>query len=108
MAVLAVQQSSINGKIVAFTAADAGGDSFSPGDRVALQVRNGSAGLITVTVVVPGTQYGQARPDIPVSIAAGAHASIGPFPADVADPDDGLVDVLYSTVTTVTRALVGI
>lgn len=108
MAVLAVQQSKITGTAVTFAAAAAGGDSFLPGAHVALHVRNGDVSAKTVTVVVPGTRYDQANPDIPVVVAAGAHTVIGPFPADLADPSDGQVDVLYSAVTSVTVALVGV
>lgn len=108
MAVLSVQQSKIGGTNLAFAAAAAGGDSFAPNERAALHVRNASAGAVTVTVVVPGnTRFGQAAPDVPVTVPVG-DTVIGPFSSDLADPADGLVDVLYSAVASVTVALVGV
>jgi hypothetical protein len=109
VAVLAVQRSKIGGTDLTFPAAAAGGDSFAPGERVVLHVRNGDAAAKTVTVVVPGnTKYGQAAPDVAVIVPAGGQTAIGPFPPDLADPADGNVDVLYSAVTAVTVALVGV
>jgi hypothetical protein len=109
VAVLAVQRSKVGGTDLTFAAAAAGGDSFPPGDRVVLHVRNADVSAKTVTVVVPGnTKYGQAAPDVTVTVPAGGQTVIGPFPPDLADPADGQVDVLYSAVTSVTVALVGV
>lgn len=106
MALLQYQQSSINGEQIDYTAADAAGDTIRPDERGAVIVRNGSAGAVTVTVVVPGTEYGQPRPDVPVSVPAGTDWMIGPFPRDLADQADALVDIIYSAVASVTRAAV--
>ena len=67
-----------------------------------LRVKNGSASSITVTVVVPGSTYGQANPDVPVVVAAGTEAAIGMIPGALAV--DGVVSVEYTAVTTVTVA----
>lgn len=107
MAVLNLQQAAVTGTALTFSAAAGGGDSFLPGDRTILLVRNSDASSKTVTVVVPGTKYGQALPDITLSVAAGATAAFGPFPPDLAGTA-GYVDVLYSAVTSVTVALVGV
>jgi hypothetical protein len=63
---------------------------------------------ITVTVLTPGNdKYGQARPDIAVAVpATTGERLIGPFPADLADPADGLVAITYSGVTSLTVAAV--
>lgn len=107
MAVLSPQFSKAGGTSLAFAAADAGGDQFEPSARNRLVVVNDDAGSITVTVVTPGNdKYGNARPDIDFSIPAGESAVFGPFPQDLADPADGLVDVSYSGVTNVTVALI--
>jgi hypothetical protein len=109
MALLTRQQASLAGTVITYSAADAAGDTFRPDDHLELRVRNGSAGAITVTIVTPGnTKYGQAEPDIPVSVAAGAEVAIGPFPTGLADPTDRLVDVTYSAAASVTVALVGV
>lgn len=105
MATLTAAQTAIGGTQITKTAADVAGDTFDPGN-VTLVVNNGSAGAITVTVVVPGnTKYGLPAPDVTRSIPAGQEFAFGPFPDDLADPSDGRVDVTYSAVATVTRAL---
>lgn len=108
MAELAYQQVDIDGTVVSFAAASAGGDTVPPDDRGVVLVNNGSAGAITVTVAVPGnTKYGQPQPDVASeSIGASAIGAIGPFPADLADPADGLVHLTYSAASSVTVAAV--
>lgn len=109
MATLAYQQVQIAGTAVTLVAASAGGDKVSPATNGALMVKNGDVAAKTVTIVVPGnTKYGQAAPDIPIIVAAGATALIGPFPFDLADPIDGLIAVTYSAVTSVTVAAITI
>lgn len=107
MALLGFQQSKIGGTALNFVAASAGGDTFPPNNDGVLLVRNDSAGAITVTVVVPGsTKYGQADPDVTVPVAAGATSAVGPFPADLADPDDNQVHVTYTAAASVSVAAV--
>lgn len=106
MATLNYQQSQILGLAVTLTPASAGGDKVPTTERGALLVRNGDVSAKTVTVVTPGNdKYGQARADVPVVVAAGATALIGPFPSDLAGAD-GLVEITYSAVTSVTVAAV--
>lgn len=96
-------QARIGGVVLSATGATAGPDTLYPGDNVALLVHNRSASPITVTVTVPGnTKYGQANPDVTsVSVPASGIGLIGPFPADLADPADGLVDVTASASASV-------
>lgn len=108
MAQLSYQQAKTTGQAITMQAASGGGDSVTVAENGALLVRNGDASSKTVTVVVPGTQYGQARPDIAVVVAAGETALIGPFPFDLADPVTRLVNVTYSAVTAVTVAAITI
>lgn len=108
MSLLAYQQAKPTGQAVTMQAASGGGDTIPVSANGALLVRNGDASQKTVTIVVPGEQYGQARPDIPVVVAAGATALIGPFPFDLADPVTRLVNVTYSAVTSVTVAAITI
>jgi hypothetical protein len=108
MATLPYQQSKVTGTAATFTAASAGGDKVAPSASGIVVVRNGDTNPHTVTVAVPGAEYGQNRPDVPVVIAAGASAFIGPFPADVGDPTDRLVHLTYDAVTAVTVAAVEI
>lgn len=102
MALLARQAPSLYGTAITYAAAAAGGDTFGWVADGVLRVKNGSASSITATVVVPGTTYGQANPDVPVVVAAGAEAAIGPIPSALAV--EGVVSVTYTAVTTVTVA----
>lgn len=110
MALLAVQTAKIGGTTVTYAAAGGSGDTFKPNERAQLLVRNGGGSAITVTVAVPGTtKYGVNEPDVTSSsIAASGEAAIGPFPADLADPSDGLVHVTYSATASVTVRLAGV
>lgn len=108
MALLAYQKSAAVGATITMAAADVAGDTVAPRADGMVLVRNGSGAEITVTVVVPGTQYDKARPDITKAVAAGAYAAFGPFPNDLADPTDHLVDITYSAVTTVTVAAISV
>ncbi len=103
MALLTRHQSQITGTQVTYVPAGAGGDTFAPDDHTALHVVNDDVAPITATVVVPGTKYGQALPDVPVVVPAGGHAFIGPYPRDLAV--NGVVTVNYSAVANVTVGL---
>lgn len=105
MAAITVQSASPTGTALSFVAASGGGDTLNVTNDVYLFVRNGDASSKTVTVVRAGNDaYGQAIPDIAVVVVAGATAVIGPIPPAFRDPGDGLVDVTYSAVTSVTVA----
>lgn len=103
MALLAKQAASVVGlNPLTMNAAAGGGDTvLVDGPGICLLVRNADATPKTVTVVDPRTTYGQANPDLPVVIAAGNQAVIGPLPVDFADVN-GLVAITYSAVTSVT------
>jgi hypothetical protein len=106
MALLAAQFARAAGTTITFASAAGGGDTINPTPSSVLHVRNGSGSSINVTVVVPGSdEFGNARPDIVVAVAAGAHAAIGPLSSPLLpDPADGLIDITYSSATTVTVA----
>lgn len=104
MATLTVQQITRAGVDPSLSAAAGGGDSFLPGDDVFLHVNNGGGGSITVTVAGQGTVLPNMDiPDVAVAVGAGTDRFIGPFPSQYfADPSDGLADITYSGVTSVT------
>lgn len=58
----------------------------------------------TVTVVVPGSTFGQANPDIPVATAATSTIRVigGLGNPALADPTTGLITVTFSQTTNVT------
>lgn len=106
MALLTAQQVKITGSTPTYGAV-AATDTLVPDDRTFLIVKNGNASADTCTVVVPGTAYGQARPDIAVNVPANTGERwIGPLVPDLADPATGLISVTHSVTTTVTCALV--
>jgi hypothetical protein len=104
MALLAPQQIGVVGLKPTFAAATALGDTIKPQDGLILVVINGDASAKTVTLVRPGSQYGQANPDVARSIPAGERWYFK-VPREFADTD-GLIDITYSAVTSVTVALV--
>lgn len=108
MALLTTQSVDRSGLQPAFGAAAAGGDSFAPGDLVFLHVKNGGASAMTVTIVTPKEAFeGAAIDDTAVSVPASDERMIGPFPRrHYADPTDGLADITYSAVTSVTIAVI--
>lgn len=104
MAALTTLTPAITGTEVTWTAADVAGDTFSGSTRGVLLVRNDDASSKTVTVVIPGTTYGQANPDVAVVVASGDYAAIGPF--DAGTRSGGTVSVTYSAVTSLFVAYV--
>lgn len=108
MATLAVQEVTRAGATLTAAAAAAGGDKFAPSDRTWLRVINGGAGAITVTIVTPNNLISDvAIADLAVSVGAGVTKDIGPFPYEhFANSADGLADITYSGVTSVTVAAV--
>jgi hypothetical protein len=106
MANLATQTINRAGLNATYSAAASGGDTFTPGSNVFIHVKNGHTSAQTVTVVTPGTTFGQAISDVAVSVPNAGERIIGPFPAQhFADPTDGLADLTYSGVTALTLAI---
>jgi hypothetical protein len=109
MATRDAQQLQLAGLNATYHAASGGGDKFKPEDNVVVHVKNASVGSINATVVTPHTVVGQAVGDVVVAVPAGGERFIGPFPREhFADSDDGLADITWSGVTTVTFAVLKI
>jgi hypothetical protein len=104
MATLTTQVVTRAGIQPTYAACAGGGDSFVPTERTYLHIKNGSGGAITVTVVAVGNVLpNMAVPSVVVSVTAGQERKIGPFPYEYfADPTDGLADITYSGVTSLT------
>lgn len=102
MATLTTQRITQAGIVPSFASAAGGGDKFTPGDTTHLEVINGSGGDITVTIDSKvASNYGT-DVNLAVVVAAGTRAKIGPLPAQRFAGTDGLGDITYSGVTSLT------
>lgn len=80
------------------------GDTFIPNGRSFVTVKNGSGASINATVDIPGNDdYGNARADLVVAVAAGTERDIPINRADMV-ASDGTVKITCSAVTTVSVA----
>lgn len=108
MAALTTQTITHAGLEMTYASAAAGGDTFTPGDRVFIHIKNGDASDHSVTVATPGSVDGDlAVADVTVAVTAGEERMIGPFPAQhFADPAlTGAAALTYTAVTSVTIAV---
>lgn len=106
MALLQPQQIQVTGTEVTYSAPNTT-DTAVPGDRVFWHVKVGATAT-QATVVVPGSQYGQARPDVVVAGLANEERMFGPLVPDLADPSTGVVTLQVDQTAGVTVALVRI
>jgi len=107
MATYSVQSPSITGTTPTFSAVSSSDKVHYVGERSFLIVKNGGGSSVNVTVVVPGSTYGQANPDVVVAVPAGAERWIGTFRRDMADAN-GDIATNFSATSSVTAALVQI
>ena len=107
MATLTTQPAVTAGTTLTMAAAASGGDRFTPGDGVVMFIRNASVSPITATFVTPNTVSGLAIADNAVTVAAGGFKAV-PLKRELYASSDGLGDVTYSDVTTVTVAVVSV
>jgi hypothetical protein len=106
MAKLTVQKQSLDGLNPTLAAADAAGDTFPNDGKTYFEVKNGSAGAVTITAnSVQACNFGFDH-DVAVSIAAGGAVRLGPFPTNRFNDTNGEVSVTYSAATSVTVAAV--
>lgn len=90
-------------------AAAAAGDLADCGTGVGLKliVRNAAGSSMTVTIAIPGTQVGGVANDANVfTVPATTGEKWIPLYGYYADPSDTLAHITYSSVTSVTRAVV--
>lgn len=104
MALLAAQVVGVTGIKPTFVAATGGGDTIQPDTGLILVVANGDSAPHTVTLVRPGSEYGQANPDVARAIPAGETHYLA-VPREFVDPATSLIGVTYSAVTSVTVAV---
>lgn len=105
MALLSPQQAAITGTTPSYAAVTAS-DTVVPDDRAFLIVKNTTGTVDNISVVVPGSVYGQPRADIAVTVPiTTGERWIGPLVGDLADPTTGLITITHSN-TGATCALV--
>lgn len=85
--------------------ANVDGNSFDAVAHRLVEVVNGSAGAVTVTVPTPGTVDGLAIADRTASIAAGARWRWSPGDGNAYRQTGGVIHLDYSAVTSVTVAV---
>lgn len=107
MALLTTQKASLApSAAIIYTAAAGGGDQLTPGDTTFLHVKNGGGSSVTVTVTsTQACSQGQLH-NLVVAVPAGSDRPIGPLPVTRFGNTSGLVDVAYSSATSVTVAAV--
>lgn len=105
MALLTAQSPVITGKAPTYAAPGTSNTIKYVNAPQFLIVKNTDGSPINVTVVVPGSKFGQANPDVVVAVpATTGERWIGPFDSEMAV--DGVITVNISAVTGVTAALV--
>lgn len=82
--------------------AAAAGDKVHPG--VLLHIKNASGGSVTMTMVTPGTAFGQAIGDKVNTVGAGTDGFVR-VPAEGFADTTGLVPLTWSATTSVTFAV---
>lgn len=105
MALVQPQVGNTNGGAAITIATPTTSETFVPGTNVYYLVLTAGTG-ITTTLVVPGTEYGQARADVVYTIGTNSNRLIGPLTSDLADLTTGLVTITHSATTAVTAAAI--
>jgi len=86
-----------------FASCTSGGDTFSSGDDVYLEVKNASGSSVTCTVATPGKVDGLDIADYTFTVAATTGVTeVGPFPVDLFGKT---ATITYSAVTSLTIAV---
>lgn len=101
MALVQPQVGNNNGGAAVNIATPTTSETFVPGPNVWYLVLTAGTG-ITTTLIVPGSLYGQARPDVVYTIGTNSNRLIGPLTSDLADPTTNLVTITHSATTAVT------
>lgn len=104
---LTVQAIAITGVEVTLGAADTNGNFFTNNGKTFLVVNNASGNSIDVMIASPTPCNQGATHNITVAVAAGKTKYIGPFDYWRFSPN-GVVNITYSAVTSVTVAAVSL
>lgn len=108
MAVLTVQQSTINGVQPNFVSADVAGDQFVNNGRIFFEIVNGDVSTKTVTInSITNCSQGFDH-DIAIAVPAGERRIAGPFATSRFNNSLGQVELNYDAVTSVTIAVISL
>jgi hypothetical protein len=88
-----------------YASAHTDGNKFSNDGHMFLHVKNGAGAPINVTIQTAALYEGLAVADVVVAVTNGEERMIGPFPVNIYNQVDGMVYVDYSSVTTITVAV---
>jgi len=108
MATLVAQSIVRAGLEPAYEACAALGDEFANTGDEFIHIKNGAVAAQTVTIETPATVDGLAVADRAVEIPASEDRMIGPFPASTYNDGEGLVQLTYDAVVTLTIAIITI
>jgi hypothetical protein len=94
------------GAVKAYVAADSvnGMEFLNAGEEI-LEVKNGGASALTVTIISVPCSHGRTG-DLSIVVAAGAEVAIGPFEDFLFNQSNGKVNVGFSASASVTVAVV--
>ena len=95
---ITVQPISRDGAEATYEAANEDGHTIPNSGRMFIHYLNGSAGACEVTVATPGTVDGLAIDELVVDVPAGENWSIGPFPPEIYNTEQGVTDEITVTV----------
>jgi len=92
----------------AFSAAEAGGDSFPNTGKELVLVRhtNGAGSDVTLTITTTQQVDGEDVADKQVTIGAGTNHLLGPFPRSIYNDGDGKVSLAWSDATDIELAVI--
>lgn len=98
MALLTPQSPTITGITPTYATSTASDTvKYVGGRSMYVHCKNTAGAPNTMTIVVPGTEFGQQNPDIPITVpATTGDKLIGPLPAKAADPATGLITLTNS------------
>jgi hypothetical protein len=108
MADLTIQRLGQAGITPSFATASVGGDAFVNDGNTWLQIKNGGASSITVTIDSKTPCNQGFDHDLTVTIVAGGEKVIGRFEQSRFNDPTGKVSVAYSAITSVTVAAIGL
>jgi len=106
MAALTPQTTTRAGIEPTYEACGAGGDEFANAGGELVHIKNGAGAEQIMTIVSQATVDGLAVADRTVAIPAGEERVVGPFPTATYNDGDGLVQLTYDAVVTLTIGII--